>query len=233
MATTAAQQEFDDLLKDKTRLNYHPVDSPNQPSSNDASFLQDDEKSDDDRPTKKPHQQPNLVDNSRGGYVVPTTHFQSNTGPKGVITDAQEYKAAAAAAKRAANRSPNRGAQMLKDREKEIASVQPYIVSGLGLQHQNKQETSDDEDDEDIPENGTFNNDEFVKKWREQRTRELQTGARLAAKHRPGGRRLHFGGLVPVDGPGFLETVDQSENGTVVVVYIYDPQVGLFGYKEL
>ncbi|KAF4553836.1 Hypothetical protein D9617_6g095690 [Elsinoe fawcettii] len=211
MATTAAQDEFNSLFADKTRISQHPSDSPLD-RSDAASFLEDDSASD-RTPPASVH---TITNNARAKYTVPSARHQSNTGPKGVITDAQAYRAAA----RARTSEGMSRASFTAQREADVARTQPYVT---GLQEvkvlEEEEEESDVEDDE-----------VFMESWRRERLRELQNhnGRRIGSGGSPGGRggsrKRGYGGLVPVDGTGFLEAVDGSGRDTVVVVYIYDDQ---------
>lgn len=207
MGTTAAQDEFNAMFQDKNRVSHHPSDSPID-RSDAASFLEDDSASD-----RTPPASVNTVtNNARAKYTVPTTRHQSNTGPKGVITDAQAYKAAA----RARTSESMSRASFQKEREANIRGNQPY-VSGL---HETKVEEEEDGDSE------LEDNDEFMESWRRERLRELQVqGGKRLGSHGRDTKRRGYGGLVPVDGNGFLDAVDGSGAQTVVVVYIYDDQV--------
>ncbi|KAG8631964.1 hypothetical protein KVT40_001104 [Elsinoe batatas] len=211
MATTAAQDEFNALFSSKNQISsHHPSDSPLD-RSDAASFLEDDSASD-HTPPASVH---TVTNNARAKYTVPSARHQSNTGPKGVITDAQAYRAAA----RARTSEGMSRASFQAQRENDSRVTQPY-VPGVGevkvLEEQDEEEELDGEDDE-----------VFMESWRRERLRELQNhnGRRIGSAGREGGsRKRGFGGLVPVDGTGFLEAVDGSGRETVVVVYIYDDQ---------
>ena len=76
-----------------------------------------------------------------------------------------------------------------------------------------------DEEDEHL-------DDDFMTQWRTSRLRDLQN--RSTTQHgmqsvKP--NRRTWGTLTVVDGEGYLDAVDQSPPGTVVVVYIYDEYV--------
>lgn len=212
MATTAAQNEYNELFRDKTRKNYHPSDSPHD-RSDAASFLEDD--SDDDR-TPSASMHTTATSNSRARYTVPQQRHQANTGVKGVITDAQAYRDAARTARSSESMSR---ASFQHERERQIAGTQPYVPSGLGVEYGKRADSDEEEDEEE-------DNDAFMEQWRNTRLKQLQGGQRLGASGREKeARRAMFGGLVPVDGPGYLDAVDGSGSVTVVVVFIYDDQV--------
>lgn len=206
MATTAAQDEYNELFRDKSKRNHHPSDSPHD-NSDAASFLHDDSEDEDERTINTV-----TTNNARAKYTVPTQKHNSNTGVKGVITDAQAYRAAARSRR---DGSASRASMQREQREAQIASVQPYIASGLGVD--DGRIPSDEEEDE------LDGDDQFMDQWRRNRLQQLQGGQRIGSSSGgKDGRRQHFGGLVPVDGPGFLDAVDGSGSTTVVVVFIYD-----------
>jgi len=191
MATTAAQDEYNNLFRDKSRRTAHPEDDA-------ASFL--DDNSDDDSgartPTASSSPQPT------GNYKIPTTRHQSNTGPKGVITDAQAYRDAARS--RPSMTASRTSLQQLPEVE---------------TPHWNLQEDIDEE----------LEDDDFMQEWRKQRLAAMSGASKVLGGRRRerSANRTHFGGIVPVDGPGFLEAVDGSGSVTVVVVFIWDDRVSL------
>src|ERR1700761_62461 len=90
-----AEQEFNELMRDKARRNGHPEDDEND--SDDArSFLN---LSDDDDDTPVASNFDNDDDNgprrsstSMARSTIPLTRYEANTGPKGVISDAQNFR---------------------------------------------------------------------------------------------------------------------------------------------
>ncbi|PNS19388.1 hypothetical protein CAC42_2565 [Sphaceloma murrayae] len=202
MATTAAQDEFNNLFADKTRVSHHPSDSP-QDRSDAASFLEDDSASD---RTPAASISTTVTNNARAKYTVPTVRHQSNTGPKGVITDAQAYRAAA----RQRNSEGMSRASFQREREEGAKVTQPYVTGLRETVVEDEDESGEDDED-------------FMESWRRERLRELQVkGVRMGSQE--GNRRKRgYGGLVPVDGSGYLEAVDGSGDA-VVVVYIWDDQ---------
>ncbi|KAF2863256.1 thioredoxin-like protein [Piedraia hortae CBS 480.64] len=99
---------------------------------------------------------------------IPKTRYQANTGPKGVISDAQDY-------------------------------------ADSRQRTQNGTRACDSKDDDD-----------FMRKWRIGRLQELRSGRKAEIEPR------QWGGMPTVDGERYLEAVDQSPSGTVVVVFIFD-----------
>jgi hypothetical protein len=132
----------------------------------------------------------------RANYYMPNLRSEANTGPKGVIADAQAFEQAKKQARRFTWKKNN-------------ASTQ-YSVSAY---HDEK--ASSDEDGEDG----------FMRQWREARLRELQNvGERIRSRTNSPSRRI-YGSMPLVDGEGYLDAVDKTASGTTVVVFIYNSQV--------
>jgi hypothetical protein len=173
---------------------------------------------------------------------IPTHRREANTGPKGVIADAQAFEQARRAARRAAGSTvsllpassgvalPSAAAAMLARRQggggKEARS------SWLANMSESEDEDEDDDEEEEGGKAGV-GDEAFLERWRETRLRELATGngRTVGASGRgrsplPGaGAGPRFGAVVAVDAVGFLEAVESSAPQTVVVVFIYDDRV--------
>jgi hypothetical protein len=97
MTTSAAQDEFNELMRDKGRESRHPEDRHNDSdhSEPDSPGAADDylEKIDTD-------DELDLPKDMRSKYYMPSMRSEANTGPKGVIADAQAFEQAKKAAKR-------------------------------------------------------------------------------------------------------------------------------------
>ncbi|CAD0081944.1 unnamed protein product [Aureobasidium vineae] len=186
---TTAQDEYNELFRDKSRRTHHPEDDNESiPSENDDLLSDFDD---------EPSALPNLPSRDH----VPRNKSYSNTGPKGVIADAQAFEAA----RRERNSSPK-------------AATQNYAytpnVARLSLDGRSKgsQSGSDIESE-----------DEFMAEWRQKRLNQLSANGRQASNSIGQPRsRATYGGLVSVDGEGYLDAVDRSPSNTVVVVFIYD-----------
>jgi len=191
MATTAAQDEYNNLFRDKSRRTAHPEDDA-------ASFLDDNSEDESGARTPQASSSPPLP---TGNYKIPTTRHQSNTGPKGVITDAQAYRDAA------------------RSRPSMNASrTSLHQLPEIETPHWNLQEDIDEELEDD---------DGFMQEWRKQRLAAMSGASKvLGGRQRErSANRTRFGALVPVDGPGFLDAVDGSGSVTVVLVFIWDDRV--------
>ena len=202
---SAAQNEFNELMRDKERRTRHPEDDDIDDAQSFLHLSDDDATppasraaSDDEDP------RPSM---SSARSTIPRTRYGANTGPKGVISDAQDYRDSQRqhrASLRTQASQAQRGANL---QDKPIAE---------------KLEESDGEDDldDDL-------DDDFMQRWRRGRLQELQNGRRDSQMHNRGRDRRVWGKLVAVDGEGYLEAIEKSPVDTVVVVYIYDSYVRL------
>lgn len=197
--TTAAQDEFNELLRDKHRDTAHPEDRNNDSdrdhdSDNDNERYYEHEDTDDELDIPK---DPAAMTAMRSGnYHIPSIRSEANTGPKGVIADAAAFEKARKQARRFT--------------WKKQAPETTYTVTAW---HDEKPASSDDEEDG------------FMKQWREARLRELQNaGQRIRSRTTSPSRRI-YGNMPAVDGEGFLEAIEKVARDTVVVVFIYDDTV--------
>ncbi|KAK6431641.1 hypothetical protein LTR95_012199 [Oleoguttula sp. CCFEE 5521] len=203
---TPAQAEFNDLMRDKSHRSNHPEDD-----NDDArSFLNLSDDDGDRTPPASIQDADEYVPRasvSSGRPTIPRTRYGANTGPKGVISDAQNY----------------RDSQRVHRTSLRSTSTLPqHIGQKLSRREQILEEKRGDEDDEDDDFGLEDGDGEFMSKWREGRLKELQGGGFESKMHsRPRQRRL-YGAMVTVDGDGYLEAVEGSGGDTVVVVYIYD-----------
>ncbi|KAF2104938.1 thioredoxin-like protein [Rhizodiscina lignyota] len=210
--TTPAQDEFNALFAEDKGGKRHPEDDRSSISSahskDDHSYNPSSGKgrsrakqgtppdSEDDENSATPSSS-----NMRTKYFLPRTHRENaNTGPKGVIADAYAFENAKKNARRIS---------FLPSRQPSFQPTPPPA------QYRREPEKSDgsEEDDED----------EFMQRWRQFRLKELQQAAIPGVGSRktsPSGRR--WGNLTTVDGEGYLDAVERSARGSVVVVLIYD-----------
>ncbi|KAF1943811.1 phosducin [Clathrospora elynae] len=190
MTTSAAQDEFNELIRNKDREARHPEDRHDDSDLSDpesAGAAEDYlEKIDTDDELDLPR-------NMSANYYMPSMRSEANTGPKGVIADAQAFEQAKKQARRFTWK---------KNAQSTQHSASAY--------HEDK--ASSDEDGEDG----------FMKQWREARLRELQNvGERIRSRTNSPSRRI-YGGMPLVDGEGYLDAVDKTASGTTVVVFIYN-----------
>lgn len=200
---SAAQEEFKELMRDKGRRSQHPEDDIDR-----QSFLNI---SDDDDPTPsssrafREDDARQSMNNAR--TTIPNKRFGANTGPKGVISDAQDFRDSRRSARMSARNSME--STLRAPEQPRSGHVSPAL------------EALEDEDED------AEMDDDFMRRWRESRLQEMQHGSHKSSSIHGNGRpsRRLYGGLATVDGEGYLEAVDKSDPDTVVVVYIYDDYV--------
>ena len=208
---SAAQDEFNELMRNKEKRSQHPEDD-----SDDArSFLNLSEDDDDDLTPPASQADPDedapRQSMSSARSTIPTTRYGANTGPKGVISDAQNWRDS-----RRQHRTSVRS----------TSTLTAQMQSGLSMRDQAPAEKvrEVDEDDHDDDLDG-----DFMEQWRTKRLREMQKGTPGSKMHNRTRSARSWGGIATVDGEGYLEAVDGSGPDTVVVVYIYDDSVRLSG----
>jgi hypothetical protein len=136
-------------------------------------------------------------------YHVPATTFKANTGPKGVIADAQSYEQA----KKRSFRQVLRSAAGFDSR--------PFSGPTKGKSPQRDVTAAETVSDED-------GDEQFMRKWRENRMQELH---RVGQQNRSGLVKKTYGTFDAVCANGYLDAVEKVPADTVVVVCIYDPEV--------
>lgn len=199
---SSAQEEFNQLVNsNRERASVHPEDR----DSEDEPHYSDDESSTRNLRQRHAHDssdedevERNMV--SSRNYHIPNTVYDANTGPKGVIADAQAFERA-----------------RKKSFRQTLLSAAGFDSNGFGSKA-TRDETpppaaegsSGSEDDED----------RFMRKWRASRMQELQGRPRRAS---PRGRR--YGAVDTVDAAGYLDAIEKVTPDTVVVVCIFDPLV--------
>lgn len=207
---SSAQDEFNQLVnsnRDKTAS--HPEDRDqsepefsddenDEPSSSRHTRRHAHDSSDEDETTD------NMVSSRAASYHVPNTVFQANTGPKGVIADAQAFERARKKSFRrtllSAAGLDSHGSGGLSSGKSADTSANPPADGSSA---------SDDEEER------------FMRKWRTSRMQELQNhGMRRAS---PRGRV--YGKIETVDAEEYLDAIEKASPDVVVVVCIYDPEV--------
>lgn len=205
----SAQEEFNQLVNsNRSRFTSHPEDhldsdpdfSDDEPSSRLRSrqTLDSSDEDDDDA---------DMVSSrtANTNYHIPNTVYEANTGPKGVIADAQAFERA---------------------RKK---SFRRTLLSAAGLDSNNSPSFSSKSTRDDAPlapgdqSSASEDDDEarFLRKWRQSRMHELQ--GRDNRRPSPRGRR--YGSVETVDAVGYLDAIEKVTSDTVVVVCIYDHEV--------
>lgn len=199
---TTAQEEFDELMRDKNRRTGHPEDDDDDRRS----FLNLSEDEDDSTPpiSHSDSDEP-VLRSSMSNARIPTTRYQANTGPKGVIADAQNWR----------DSLYNHRASV---RNSALLALQAQDLSLDNIVELPKQTDIEEEDEDDL------HDEDFIRHWRESRIQALQNSVR-DSKIVQTGRSRRYGGFPAVDENGYLDAVDNTPYDTVVVVYVYDDQV--------
>lgn len=211
---SSAQDEFDRLIqanRDSSRT--HPEDrdqsdddslANNNAAAEDDNYELSDADSDYGDHIKRGEDGGNMVSRT-AAYTVPTTVFEANTGPKGVIADAQSFE-------RARKKSFRRTLLSAAGLDSNSRLFGGNSSNNNITQH--SQTSSSPPSDEE---------DEFMRRWRESRLQELQE----RSQRRPSPSKRVYGRVDTVDAEGYLNAIERVASDTVVVVCIYDPEVCL------
>lgn len=205
----SAQEEFNQLVNNNVeRSSTHPEDRHEDPHFSDQEVSRNlrtrrvvDSSDEDDIPGD------NMVSSRTANYHVPNTVYDANTGPKGVIADAQAFERA-----------------RKKSFRKTLLSVAGFDSNGgsaFGSAKSTRDETQQQASAKETSSGSEDDEERFLRKWRANRMQELQH--RGMRKHSPRGR--HFGTVDTVDAAGYLDAIEKVTPDTVVVVCIFDPQV--------
>ena len=146
-------------------------------------------------------------------YHLPRTHYDANTGPKGVITDAQSFNQAKKSSFRKTLSAFTNHAQLHftpPSRGRKVSPLAPEDNSASPHPGSTELGVSDEED--------------FMRQWRENRLQELSNKS-SAAQRRQSPSKRSWGTFDEVDATGYLDAVEKVGGEVVVVVCIYDPEV--------
>ncbi|EED22031.1 phosducin, putative [Talaromyces stipitatus ATCC 10500] len=146
-------------------------------------------------------------------YTVPTTVFEANTGPKGVIADAQSFERAR---KKSFRRTLLSAAGL--ESHSRLFGVSNNITSQQQQQPIQTASSSPPSDEDE----------EFMRRWRESRLQELQE----RSQRRPSPSKRVYGRVDTVDAEGYLNAIERVASDTVVVVCIYDPESSVSSQVE-
>lgn len=228
MADTAAQDEYNDLMSRNTATHtqQHPEDRA-RPSSD--HITSSDIEDDDDAETRYPSAPTHDSFNRNTRMKLPNQRSYNNTGPKGVIADAQAFREAQAARSRETSQQRAPTTNTL---------IQPY-VENLSINDSAREDSDSTLNDlskaeidalrnEEHDEDFEAEDEEFMLQWRLARLQELRSKSVIAsnsAVERLGMSRhakLVYEGLTAVDGEGYLEVVDGSPRSVTVIVFVWD-----------
>ncbi|KAJ5636151.1 uncharacterized protein N7484_009464 [Penicillium longicatenatum] len=201
----SAQEEFNALVNNnRDKFTSHPEDH------DDLHFSDEDDSGSDAIPRNL--RQRHTVDSSdededfddnmvsSTNYQIPKNTFEANTGPKGVIADAQAFERA----RKKSFRRTLLNAAGFDQNGPAFGSAKPEPPAPV------TDGSSGSEDEEE----------RFLRKWRASRMQALQN----RAARRPSPRGRHYGQVDIVDAAGYLDAIEKVTSGTVVVVCIFDPK---------
>lgn len=198
-AQTEAQIEFDALIS-----NAQKGDRITEHPSNQDDYNHD--RVSDDKDEETEYLQQKIDENmrmptlSRDVLHLPHRDFDNGrtTGVKGVIADARSYEEAR-----------RNGAWKQHGRSKSVVDNRTSFYKEDG-------EGSDAEDDE------------FIERWRQQRREELQSVGNDIRNRRTSPSVRRYGRFDEVDALGYLDAIEKVTRDTVVVVFVYDPEVSSY-----
>jgi hypothetical protein len=211
----SAQEEFNQLVNNnRDKFSSHPEDHHHHDRSSSPDFSDSsqprnlrqrrvlDSEDEDENPD-------DMVSSRSNNYHIPNTVFDANTGPKGVIADAQAFERARKKSFRRTllNAAGFNGNDDTFGKTRDNTPLKPVDSS------------SGSEDDEE----------RFMHKWRVSRMQELQH----RGNRRPSPRGRRWGSVETVDAAGYLDAIEKVTPDTVVVVCIYDPSVCIIIQKGL
>lgn len=210
--STAAQEEFNDLLAKNThRETLHPEDrnDPDLKSYEDITEEDAFRNNQIDSAMRMP-----TVDRLTGAGAseikLPPASFDSgrSTGVKGVIADARNYELARKSKWRNRVRTARRSIFGLE------AAARPPPSS-----------RSESETDDEIH-SGSEHEDSFLQEWRESRRRQLESEASRTVNNRRTSPSVRvYGRFDEVDALGYLDAIEKVGRETTVVVFVYDHEV--------
>jgi len=216
-----AQEEADRFFSSsREAYTSHPEDrddrsghSSDQGDESANGYVHSDAGTDDDDDNHPQQRNMTSLMSAKTTYHLPTTAHYANTGPKGVIADAQSF----ARAKQSTLR------QRLASFANNLTSVKPPAAARAVSEKQREKDSSDSEDltlsDEEA-------DSEFMDTWRARRLQELSTQSQSiysSGQRKNSPSRRMWGSLIEVDAVGYLDAVEKVSPDTVVVVMIYDP----------
>ena len=206
--STAAQDEFYALASREKEHFTHPEDAIildiSSESASEHEPIPSDSSDDDNKPNRgRVRAAPTDM------YHIPRgTHFDANTGPKGVIADAKSFDQA----------------------RKRTFRQTIYDVLSTGTTNnifeKRRTNSSQSREKSSSPDLSASDDDEnFMKIWRQDRIHEMQNGAQGNRNRRLSPSQRRYGRLIRVDANGYLDAVEKVAPNTTVVVCIYDEDV--------
>lgn len=216
-----AREEADRYFSHRDHSNSHPEDR-----DRDSAHLSDDQAELDDENISDPGtDDDNTAGNmatmttTRTTYHLPTQTHYANTGPKGVIADAQNFQRAKQTTFRqrlttfAKDLTANsKSTAAASSTEKKSYRKSLFGTSPKSTTSSNSDNIAISDDEADL---------EFMQTWRANRLQELSSQTPSAYHKKPSQRS--WGTLQEVDATGYLDAIEKVSDDTVVVVMIHDP----------
>ncbi|KAI9709450.1 MAG: hypothetical protein M1820_003210 [Bogoriella megaspora] len=256
MTTSAAQDEFDALFSTKDRPAAHPEDRAENSDSDDStshgrtntrkntysstaawklnqSRRDPDLSSDEDyHDTTEKHDRTNVrlrnnaMATTTATYTLPPLYSEANTGPKGVIADAQSYETAKKSHYKRFSLFRNGASKSLSP---PAPTIRSRSADGNRLGNNNEKSARSSSSDASEADDEVRDEEGFLARWRQSRLRQLQdrnsnnrnTQAARTERSKSRSKRV-WGSLVTVDSLGYLDAIDRVMSDTVVVVLIAD-----------
>jgi hypothetical protein len=204
---TAAQEEFNSLVSKASaseKENQHPSDNDDYHHDKENSDIDEDDEYLSrilDETMRMPAFD-RFPGSGPGGLKLPHRDFDNGrtTGVKGVIADARSYEEARR------NGGHRRNASKLST---SMADKRSSTISFL-------KDDGEDSEEED---------EEFIERWRHQRRMELEKEGNDIRNRRTSPSVRRYGRFDEVDALGYLDAIEKVTRETVVVVFVYDPEV--------
>jgi hypothetical protein len=217
--STVAQEEADRFFSQKDHHPSHPEDRLDQDSNSSESSNSYNQKYSNDYHANSEKYNNDDEDTlhsmtttkTTATYRLPTTRFNANTGPKGVISDAQSFNQAKKSTFRSTPAAFSNGTH----------SAFSYSSQPREVYDSNKENSLSDNSDSEL---GVSEEEDFVRQWRENRLKELASRGSAAQRRQSPSKRI-WGTFDDVDANGYLDAIEKVPNDAIVVVCIYDPLV--------
>lgn len=202
---SAAQEEFDAMYDtQEKKLHSHPEDTQDSSSDNDSTTLRSSHEE-----NRIPVPRPSTTMPSATYHIPSTTTFYANTGPKGVIADAQSFDTAKKRSFRQTLRAYSNG-----ELSPPLFGKSKKPAFNFTREKSPSPDASADDDEDD-----------FMRTWRANRLTELANSTTDVRTRRSSPSMRKYGTLLTVDPNGYLDAVEKVHAETTVIVYIYDDQV--------
>ncbi|KAI4262528.1 MAG: hypothetical protein L6R42_002296 [Xanthoria sp. 1 TBL-2021] len=198
---SAAQDEFDAMYDtQEKRLTSHPEDTQDSSSDNDSTTLRSSHEE-----NRIPVPRPSTTMPSATYHIPSTTTFYANTGPKGVIADAQSFDSARKRSFRQTLRAYSNG-----ELSPPIFGKSKKPAFNFSREKSPSPDALADDDEDD-----------FMRTWRANRLTELANSTDVRTRRSSPSMRK-YGTLLTVDPSGYLDAVEKVHAETTVIVFIYD-----------